>query len=122
MTTPEPVNPGPLVMSDLSETDDGLGYFIIALDHVDGAPDAMDYGTIAEMDSSADARPNWQGHAAWLVRASGVYEPMRKALTDMTINCAACNGTGEVRPSLSGPPCPCFHCDKARTVLKAAQT
>ena len=73
MTTQTPIDPGPLVMSE-------GGFLIVAIDLADGSPDAPDYGEIADMDTS---RPDWQGYAAWMVRASDNYQPLVEALTNL---------------------------------------
>ena len=74
----KPVNPGPLVMSDAWGDNDKDGIELRALDLVDGATDAPDPGAIAFM---LDNRPDWQGYAAWLVRASNNHEALVEALT-----------------------------------------
>lgn len=59
----EPINPGPLVVSNHDAPDDGLGNFIIAAD-------GMDPGYLAEM---WEENPKWREYAAWIVRASNEY-------------------------------------------------
>ncbi len=70
----EPIDPGPLLMDAV--------VCIVAPDLV-GRPTenpdrGPDRGFIAEMDQ----RKDWQGYAAWLVRASNNYKELFRALMD----------------------------------------
>ena len=72
-----PVNPGPLVMSDSGQP------VVVALNLVAETASPPDHGIIAEVFNFAN-RPDWEGHAAWLVRASNNHEALVEALTEAT--------------------------------------
>ena len=67
--TVEPVNPGPLVMSDSGQP------VVVALNLVAETASPPDHGIIAEVFNFTN-RPDWEGYAAWLVRASHNHEAL----------------------------------------------
>ena len=91
--TVEPVNPGPLVIN---------GESLIALQLVVAVAGDND-GAIGEF-YVGDDRPDWQGYAAWLVRASNEYrewQPIETARHDEGVTIIVGRGGGRLKETYS---------------------